>query len=132
MSEAETNHDEEAQTESTDTETETEEAYDEEPTGADPNGEVDVATGETETVEADPEPISLTITGERAQELANRASTIVDECKFRFTDDGLNICAVDPANVAMIDLFLDATDGFESYSGTGLLGIDLNRFEDNV
>ena len=55
---------------------------------------------------------------------------LVDECKIHLTADGLEIRAVDPANVGMVDLALDA-DAFESYEADGgLIGVNLVRLQD--
>ena len=56
---------------------------------------------------------------------------LVDECKVRLTDDSLTIRAVDPANVGMVDIELDAS-AFESYNVEGdlLIGINLDRLTD--
>ncbi len=55
---------------------------------------------------------------------------LVDECKIHLTEDGLEIRAVDPANVGMVDLAL-ATDAFESYEADGgLIGVNLVRLQD--
>ena len=57
-------------------------------------------------------------------------SVLVDECKIHLDEDGLAIRAVDPANVGMVDLELDA-DAFESYEADGgLIGVNLSRLED--
>jgi proliferating cell nuclear antigen len=63
---------------------------------------------------------------------------LVDECKVHLNDDGLRVQAVDPANVAMGDLRLDA-DAFESYEvriddddADAVIGINLERFLDVV
>ncbi|WP_302083407.1 DNA polymerase sliding clamp [Salinibaculum rarum] len=59
-------------------------------------------------------------------------SALVDECKVHLEDDGIQIRAVDPANVGMVDLTLNA-DAFESYEADGgVLGINLNRFNDII
>ena len=55
---------------------------------------------------------------------------LVDECKIRLTDDGLSIRVVDPANVAMADVSLDAA-AFESYDADGgVIGLNLERLTD--
>ncbi|MFB6304245.1 MAG: DNA polymerase sliding clamp [Haloferacaceae archaeon] len=55
---------------------------------------------------------------------------LVDECKIRLNEDGIGIRAVDPANVGMVDLSLDAA-AFESYEADeGVIGVNLNRLED--
>ncbi|MFW6384942.1 MAG: DNA polymerase sliding clamp [Halodesulfurarchaeum sp.] len=57
-------------------------------------------------------------------------SVLVDECKIHLDEGGLAIRAVDPANVGMVDLELDA-DAFESYEADGgLIGVNLSRLED--
>jgi proliferating cell nuclear antigen len=57
-------------------------------------------------------------------------SVLVEECKIRLNEDGLAIQAVDPANVGMVDLSLDAT-AFESYEADGgVIGVNLSRLED--
>ncbi|WP_435067961.1 DNA polymerase sliding clamp [Haloplanus sp. C73] len=57
-------------------------------------------------------------------------SVLVDECKMRLNEDGLSIRAVDPANVGMVDLSLDAA-AFESYEADGgVIGVNLARLED--
>ncbi|WP_299262847.1 DNA polymerase sliding clamp [Halorientalis sp.] len=57
-------------------------------------------------------------------------SVLVDECKIHLTDEGIEIRAVDPANVGMVDLRLDATT-FESYeTDGGIIGVNLSRLEE--
>ncbi len=57
-------------------------------------------------------------------------SVLVDECKIHLNEDGLTIRAVDPANVGMVDLRLDAS-AFESYEADDVvIGVDLTRLED--
>jgi len=57
-------------------------------------------------------------------------SVLVDECKIRLEEDEFAIRAVDPANVGMVDLSLDAT-AFESYEADGgVIGVNLARLED--
>lgn len=56
------------------------------------------------------------------------AHALVEECKLRITEDGLGIAAVDPSNVAMVDL--DGTHQlFASLDveAASTLGIDLDR-----
>jgi proliferating cell nuclear antigen len=56
--------------------------------------------------------------------------TIVDEAKFRFSEEGLGCRAVDPANVSMSDLHVDA-GLFDRYQPDDtLVGIDLNTLSD--
>jgi proliferating cell nuclear antigen len=57
-------------------------------------------------------------------------SVLVDECKIHLTDDGIEIRAVDPANVGMVDLTL-GVDAFESYeTDGGTIGVNLSRLEE--
>ena len=59
-------------------------------------------------------------------------SVLVDECKIRLNEDDLSIRAVDPANVGMVDLTLDAA-AFESYEADGgVIGVNLSKLEDFV
>jgi proliferating cell nuclear antigen len=62
-------------------------------------------------------------------------TTLVDEAKLHISDQGLLTKAVDPASVAMVELFLDA-DGFERLDvdsdGSLLLGVDLDRLTSQI
>jgi proliferating cell nuclear antigen len=59
-------------------------------------------------------------------------SALVEECTVHLNEDGLAIRAVDPANVGMVDLSLDAT-AFESYEADGgKIGVNLSRLQDTV
>jgi proliferating cell nuclear antigen len=64
--------------------------------------------------------------------LLDTASAIVDECKMHLEPNGIAIRAVDPANVAMVDLELEES-AFESYVASGgLIGVNLDRLTDVV
>lgn len=66
------------------------------------------------------------------QELLSPVSVLVDECKIEISDNGLQIRAVDPANVCMVDVTLEK-DGFESFEGQrSVIGVDLERLEDII
>ena len=66
------------------------------------------------------------------QDALDSVSVLVDECKIRLNDDDLSIRAVDPANVGMVDLTLDAA-AFESYEADGgVIGVNLAKLEDFV
>ena len=57
-------------------------------------------------------------------------SVLVDECKIRLNEEELSIRAVDPANVGMVDLSLEAA-AFESYEADGgVIGVNLGRLQD--
>jgi proliferating cell nuclear antigen len=63
--------------------------------------------------------------------LVNVISTLVDEAKFSINKDGVNLKAVDPAHVAMVDLTI-AKGAFESFSadnGTEM-GVDLDKMKE--
>ncbi len=63
------------------------------------------------------------------KELVEIVGTIVDEVKINLSEDGLNLKAVDPAHVAMVDLNLNK-DAFESYEADETeLGINLKKIE---
>jgi proliferating cell nuclear antigen len=70
------------------------------------------------------------VSAETLTSALDSVSVLVDECKIHLEEDGLEIRAVDPANVGMVDLSLDAA-AFESYEADGgLIGVDLSRLED--
>lgn len=55
------------------------------------------------------------------------AVTLVDECKIHLNKDGIEIRAVDPANVGMVDLSLEK-EAFEQYRAHGdIIGVNLER-----
>lgn len=59
-------------------------------------------------------------------------NALVSECKVRTTEDGLDIRAVDPGNVAMIDMEIDSA-AFASYEADGgLLGLNLERLTEII
>jgi proliferating cell nuclear antigen len=53
--------------------------------------------------------------------------TLVNECKLRTDSDGLSISAVDPANVGMVDVELDASAAAAWTADEHVLGINLDR-----
>jgi len=66
------------------------------------------------------------------QDALDSVSVLVDECKIRLNEEELSIRAVDPANVGMVDLSLDAA-AFESYEADGgVIGVNLAKLEDFV
>jgi len=67
------------------------------------------------------------IQADTLQDALDPVSQLVQECKIHLDQTGFGIRAVDPANVAMVDLSLDA-GAFESYEAGGeLIGVNLNR-----
>jgi proliferating cell nuclear antigen len=64
------------------------------------------------------------------QDALDSVSVLVDECKIRLNEEELAIRAVDPANVGMVDLSLEAA-AFESYEADGgVIGVNLARLQD--
>lgn len=62
--------------------------------------------------------------------LVSVISTLVDEAKFKISAEGVNLKAVDPAHVAMIDLTV-GKGAFESYSADNAeLGVDLDKMKE--
>jgi proliferating cell nuclear antigen len=70
------------------------------------------------------------VSAQTLQATLGSVGVLVDECKIHLTEDGLEIRAVDPANVGMVDMTLDAA-AFESYeTDGGLIGVNLVRLQD--
>ena len=71
-----------------------------------------------------------TITASAFNDALDSVSVLVDECRIHLNNDGIQIRAVDPANVGMVDMTLPAA-AFEEYTGNGEeIGVNLNRLED--
>ena len=70
------------------------------------------------------------VSADTLQATLGSVGVLVEECKIHLEEDGLEIRAVDPANVGMVDLTLDAA-AFESYeTDGGLIGVNLARLQD--
>ncbi|MFW6435263.1 MAG: DNA polymerase sliding clamp [Halovenus sp.] len=70
------------------------------------------------------------VRAERLQSTLDSVGVLVDECKIHLDEEGIEIRAVDPANVGMVDLSLNAS-AFESYEADGgLIGVNLVRLQD--
>ena len=70
------------------------------------------------------------VRAETLQATLDSVGVLVDECKIHLDDGGIEIRAVDPANVGMVDLSLSA-EAFESYEADGgLIGVNLVRLQD--
>lgn len=71
----------------------------------------------------------------KTQNLSSALDTInvlVDECKIQLKEDSLQIRAVDPANVGMVDLKIN-NEAFESLEATeGVIGVDLGKLREAV
>jgi proliferating cell nuclear antigen len=70
------------------------------------------------------------VSAETLGDALDSVSVLVDECKVHLDEGGITITAVDPANVGMVDMQLDAS-AFESYEADGdLVGLNLSRLQD--
>jgi len=70
-----------------------------------------------------------TIKAERLKQTIDALTSLVDEARFKLTENGLVVRAVDPANVAMVSLEL-SKEGFEQFEATeSELGIDLTKIK---
>lgn len=75
---------------------------------------------------------SLIATAETITDYLAPVTALVDEAKIHFEANGIQIRAVDPANVAMVDAKLRA-GAFESYeTDGGTIGVDLDRLTDVI
>ena len=90
----------------------------------------DEATPETEAEPVDN--MTLIVRAEVLQQAVDQLLTIVDEAILRIGYDGLSVSAVDPANVAMVDLEVEP-GAFESV-GDGMfpIGANLQRLDDYI
>jgi proliferating cell nuclear antigen len=70
------------------------------------------------------------VSADTLQATLDSVGVLVDECKIHLGEAGVEIRAVDPANVGMVDLTLDAA-AFESYEADGgVIGVNLVRLTD--
>jgi proliferating cell nuclear antigen len=70
------------------------------------------------------------IDAEALRDAIEAVSSLVDEVKFSISEKGVELKAVDPANVAMVSLKLDAA-AFEFFKASpGEIGVDLVRLSD--
>jgi len=78
-------------------------------------------------VSSPPSVFEAAIEKSRVVPFFDAVSQHVDEAKVRISDDGLNVRAVDPANVQMVDGSLSSL-AFESYRAEmGVIGVNLER-----
>lgn len=75
---------------------------------------------------------SATISADVLEDALAPVSTLVDECKLHCETNGIEIAAVDPANVGMVDITLGAGACAHYEADGGVLGINLNRLEDVI
>jgi proliferating cell nuclear antigen len=70
------------------------------------------------------------INAETLRDAIEAVSSLVDEVKFSISEKGVELRAVDPANVAMVSLKINA-DAFEYFqAASGEIGVDLVRLSD--
>ena len=70
------------------------------------------------------------VRADRLQATLDSVGVLVEECKIHLDESGVEIRAVDHANVGMVDLSLDEA-AFESYQADGgLIGVNLTRLAD--
>jgi proliferating cell nuclear antigen len=70
------------------------------------------------------------INAETLRDAIEAVSSLVDEVKFSISEKGVELKAVDPANVAMVSLKI-GSEAFEFFKTTpGEIGVDLVRFTD--
>ena len=95
----------------------------------------DATTEEEDADVSNTEPVenmTVIVRAEVLQQVIDQLLTVVDEAIFRIGYDGLSVAAVDPANVAMVDLEVEP-GAFESV-GDGMfpIGINIQRLDDYV
>jgi len=74
--------------------------------------------------------VGMIINATTLQETLDTVGALVDECKIHLDEDGIRIRTVDPANVGMVDVTLDAS-ALEHYNGNGgVIGVNLDRLND--
>lgn len=92
-------------------------------------------TQETLIGEPSGDQVTIETSGRVIRPLFELPRALVDECKLTFRDDGLHVCAVDPANVGMVQLHAHA-DAFERYEFDAedelTVGINLKRFRKHI
>lgn len=70
------------------------------------------------------------IKSEALKKVVDVISTLVDEAKFSITSENINVKAVDPAHVAMVDLKL-SKEAFDEYEATEMeIGLDIAKFKE--
>lgn len=111
-------------------ELETETDHEVESTDNDADADADTDTNGDTDVSGDPTAI---VAAGVLDDWLDTVAVIVDEAKLHVDPDGLQITAVDPANVAMVDTPL-AVDAFDAYhfEGAGVLGMNISRFQDVI
>lgn len=79
--------------------------------------------------------MQLTATATRLEDVLSAVTTLVSEARLRFDgSNNLTICAVDPANVGMVDVAMpaEAFESFENEDNTEVIGVDLTELQNAV
>ena len=97
------------------------------------DAEAEDAADETDESETMPvEGMTVVVRAEVLQQVVDQLLTIVDEAIFRIGYDGLAVRAVDPANVAMVDLDVEP-GAFESVGdGSFPIGVNLQKLDSYI
>jgi len=74
--------------------------------------------------------VSALISADALADYVNACRAIVDEAVIHLTDEGVETQAVDPANVAMVDVALDHAAFDSSEADGGRIGVNLERLDD--
>ena len=123
------NRDEESGGENSEEEDAEEQGADDQETASEEEEDED-ETNRLYEVNSPPSVFEATIEKSNVVPYFDAVSQHVDEAKVRIGDEGLNIRAVDPANVQMVDGTL-SSQAFESYHAEmGVIGVNLERLND--
>ena len=97
------------------------------------DAEAEDAADEADESETMPvEGMTVVVRAEVLQQVVDQLLTIVDEAIFRIGHDGLDVRAVDPANVAMVDLDVEP-GAFESVGdGSFPIGVNLQKLDSYI
>lgn len=75
---------------------------------------------------------TIDTSGEAVHRLSTLLGCITDEYRLTFDEHALTTCAVDPANVAMVDLEVGEDSEIDIYAETDGTGFDLESFETGI
>lgn len=81
------------------------------------------------------ESVTINTSGRTIRPALELPSVLVDECKLNLDEDGIHIQAVDPANIAMVDLTITPA-AFDDYhvdaTGGVTIGVNLSRLRSKL
>lgn len=93
------------------------------------DGSADGDSPSEEQSQAQPGVFKAITDRETLEALLDPVGRLVDECKIHLEEDSVQVRAVDPSNVGMIDLELESS-AFESYAANGpTTGVNIAKFE---